>query len=260
MPFDYSGQTVRTIVIDGEPWFVLADLCAVLGLARRASAVAERLDPDGVRQTDIIDSMGRTQTATIVNEPAMYEVVIRSDKPEAVTFRRWLTGTVLPTLRKTGTFQVERLTPLQLAEKLVDAERRVEAANAKVLELEGPAAHAETFRAAEGLCTIGDLANRFQVWAKVEHPDVKVLHKDVFDHAALCGLIIRGNTVRHNQPTSQGIKAGWVKAHRAEYDTDTRGMQTTVSTRLTSRGEARLWDHLVAYVKANQTLAIRKAS
>lgn len=101
--FIYAGHDVRTIDMDGEPWFVLADLCAVLGL-RNATMIAQRIDADGLSQAEVIDTMGRRQTATIVNEAGMYEVVIRSDKPEAVKFRRWLTGEVLPVLRKTGTF------------------------------------------------------------------------------------------------------------------------------------------------------------
>lgn len=102
VPFEYGDAQVRVVMIDDEPWFVLADLCKVLGLTRSASAVAERLG-DGVRQAyPISDSLGRTQQASIVSEPGMYEVVIRSDKPEAVAFRRWITGEVLPSIRKTG--------------------------------------------------------------------------------------------------------------------------------------------------------------
>lgn len=80
VPFTYAGAQVRVVMVDGEPWFVLADLCKVLGLVRGAAQVSERLD-DGVRQTyPISDSLGRTQNATIVSEAGMYEVVIRSDK------------------------------------------------------------------------------------------------------------------------------------------------------------------------------------
>lgn len=100
MPFTYEGVTVRTVIIDGEPWFVLADLCAVLGI-RNAADVRRRLDDAGVDSIDI-RSGGQMRSVTVVNEPNMYEVVIRSDKPEAVNFRRWLTGEVLPTIRKTG--------------------------------------------------------------------------------------------------------------------------------------------------------------
>ncbi|PZM50403.1 phage antirepressor Ant, partial [Salmonella enterica subsp. enterica serovar Derby] len=81
---------------------VLADLCKVLGLARGAAQINERLD-DGVRQTyPIVDSLGRTQQANIVSEAGMYEVIIRSDKPEAAAFRRWVTSEVLPSIRKHG--------------------------------------------------------------------------------------------------------------------------------------------------------------
>jgi anti-repressor protein len=101
--FVYAGHDVRTVDMDGEPWFVLTDLCAVLGL-RNATMISQRIDADGLSQAEVIDAMGRKQTATIVNESGMYEVVIRSDKPEAVKFRRWLTGEVLPVLRRTGTY------------------------------------------------------------------------------------------------------------------------------------------------------------
>ena len=101
--FVYAGHDVRTLEMDGEPWFVLADLCTVLGL-RNATMISQRIDSDALSQAEVIDSLGRKQTAGIVNEAGMYEVVIRSDKPEAVKFRRWITGEVLPILRKTGTY------------------------------------------------------------------------------------------------------------------------------------------------------------
>jgi prophage antirepressor-like protein len=100
--FAYEGTEVRTVVRAGEPWFVLADLCRVLGLTTPAR-VAERLDPEGVSQTPIPTSGGRQQL-TVVNESAMYEVVIRSDKPEAVALRRWITSEVLPSIRRSGSY------------------------------------------------------------------------------------------------------------------------------------------------------------
>ena len=94
IPFSYADHPVRVIQINGELWFVLTDLCRVLDLSTPAKVVA-RLD-DGVTQTHPInDSLGRIQQTTIVSEAGMYEVVIRSDKPEAVAFRRWVTHEVL---------------------------------------------------------------------------------------------------------------------------------------------------------------------
>ncbi|MCZ1075052.1 BRO-N domain-containing protein [Rhodococcus sp. A5(2022)] len=128
--FEYGRLTVRTLVLDGDPWFVLADLCKVLEIAN-PSNVAARLD-DGLRRTHTLrpaEGNRGNPNVTIVSEPGMYEVVLRSDKPEAAAFRRWITGEVLPTIRKTGAYgtaQVERLTPLEYARKLVDAEERAE--------------------------------------------------------------------------------------------------------------------------------------
>lgn len=101
IPFAYGDHPVRTIMIDGEPWFVLNDLARILGLTRSASQIKDRLD-EGVRQTYPLPTPGGVQHTTIVSEPGMYEVVIRSDKPEAAAFRRWVTTEVLPQIRKTG--------------------------------------------------------------------------------------------------------------------------------------------------------------
>ena len=100
LPFTYQDQSVRVVRIDGEPWFVLADLCGALGI-NNGRMVADRLaaDVNGVSQ---IDTPGGRQSMTVVSEPGMYEVVIRSDKPEAASFRRWITSEVLPQIRKTG--------------------------------------------------------------------------------------------------------------------------------------------------------------
>lgn len=137
MPFNYGDTAVRTVVIDSEPWFVLADLCKVLGLTTPAKVV-ERLD-DGVSSTHpISDSLGRTQQATIVSEPGMYEVVIRSDKPEAVAFRRWITGTVLPEIRKTGSFNAQPALqgPELLAAAVLESQKVIEQREARIYQLE----------------------------------------------------------------------------------------------------------------------------
>lgn len=99
--FNYGGKEIRTVEIDREPWFVLKDVCNILGLGTPAR-VAERLDEDEVSQTHIVDSLGRKQEMTVINEPGLYNVILRSDKPEAKPFRKHVTTVILPTIRKTG--------------------------------------------------------------------------------------------------------------------------------------------------------------
>lgn len=129
-----------------------------------------------------------------------------------------------------------------IARALTIATGRVQALEAKVTELAPRAAQADTFRQAEGLRTITDLANDLKVHAQANFPGLKVKHLDLFDLAGIVGLIIRGNTVRNNQPTARAIEAGWVKPKDTTVDTNTHGSFVKVSARLTPRGYGRLWD------------------
>lgn len=130
--FQYGEHQVRTVLIDGEPWFVLADLCRVLDIANPRN-VATRLDEDekGVHQ---MDTLGGRQSVTVVNEPGMYQVVLRSDKPEAKQFKWWLTHDVLPTIRRTGRYgsDVDMLAHLPSSKLLLLAAKAAE--HAEVLE------------------------------------------------------------------------------------------------------------------------------
>ena len=139
-PFGYDDQPVRVLTVDGEPWFVLADLCKVLGLTQ-PNKVALRL-ADDMKGRNLIPTPGGAQEMTIVSEPGMYEVVIRSDKPEAATFRRWITAEVLPSIRKTGAYSATpELTDDQIiAQALQLTTARVEKLTARLAVVEPKAA------------------------------------------------------------------------------------------------------------------------
>lgn len=108
--FEYSNNPIRTVMRDGEPWWVLKDVCEVLGIVDH-KVTARRLDVDEVCQTPLTDSMGRQQATTIISESGLYSVILRSDKPEAKPFRRWVTHEVLPAIRKTGAYSVSPYKP-----------------------------------------------------------------------------------------------------------------------------------------------------
>ena len=119
--FVYSGEQLRTIQRDDGLWWVLRDVCRVLGMSNPAM-VAGRLDEDEKAEVSLTytSSNGVTQTriTTIINEPGLYAVILRSDKPEAKAFKRWVTHDVLPTIRKTGAYgvsqaQIDRLSTAQ---------------------------------------------------------------------------------------------------------------------------------------------------
>ncbi|WP_336642085.1 phage antirepressor [Microbacterium sp. USHLN272] len=254
--FNFDGADVRTIVINGDPWFVAADVARILGY-RDAANFTRRLEDDE-KGTHLVSTPGGAQNVTIVSESGLYVAVIGSQLDSARDFKRWVTRDVIPAIRRTGTYApAPALSEDEIVHRaLAITARRVEVLETRVAELEPVAAHAETFRQADGLRTIGDLANDFKAHCAERFPGVKVRHQDVFDHAGRLGIIIRTASVRHNQPTAQAIEAGWARGHRTTYGTNTRGQQTAVSTRLTPRGEARLWDGLAAWLGAHGTLAI----
>lgn len=100
--FKYQNNDVRTVELNGEPWFVLKDVCEVLGLTD-TGRTAERLDPDELTRTTLV-SGGQNREMYIINESGLYNVILRSDKPEAKPFRKWVTSEVLPSIRKHGAY------------------------------------------------------------------------------------------------------------------------------------------------------------
>lgn len=100
--FDFRGASLRTLTDEaGEPWFVLKDCMSILDLGNPTETV-KMFDDDEFSTTEVIDSIGRRQQAYIISEPGLYRLVMRSRKPEAKEFQRWVTHKVLPQIRKTG--------------------------------------------------------------------------------------------------------------------------------------------------------------
>lgn len=93
----------RTINRDGEPWFVLPDVCRALEIGNTSDA-ARRIDDEDRDALDIIDPAGRPQKTTIINESGLYSLILTSRKEGAKKFKRWVTSEVLPAIRKTGTY------------------------------------------------------------------------------------------------------------------------------------------------------------
>jgi prophage antirepressor-like protein len=135
--FNYQNNEVRTVELNGEPWFVLKDVCAVLGISH-ITDTAKRMDEDEVGQTEVIDSIGRSQSTYVINESGLYNVILRSDKPEAKPFRKWVTSEVLPSIRKNGGYIAgqEQLTPQELmAKALLVANKTLADREARISEL-----------------------------------------------------------------------------------------------------------------------------
>ncbi|MCK2031233.1 phage antirepressor KilAC domain-containing protein [Microbacterium galbinum] len=231
--FQYADREVRTVALDGEVWFVLADICGVLGIANPGN-VAARLDEADIRQTDI-SSGGQRRTVSIVSESGMYEVAIRSDKPEAKQFRWWITHEVIPAIRRTGTYSVE--TPDQLmARAVLKAQEIIATRDQQIAELE-PRAEAWDEIADAG----SDYAVR-DVAPMLNRAGIETGPQRLFDKLAELGWIYRGEKHRWT-PYARAVDAGLltVRAMPPHRDRDTGDLVPSApQVRVTPKGIERL--------------------
>lgn len=129
---------IRTAGTADNPMFCLADVCSAIGIAN-ARNVKTRLDEDDVRLVDTTDNLGRAQQVTFVTESGLYDVIIRSDSESAKPFRKWVTGEVLPSIRKTGGYiaATNEMTDDEImARALLVAQSTIERRDQRIKELE----------------------------------------------------------------------------------------------------------------------------
>ncbi|MCF8568009.1 Bro-N domain-containing protein [Alicyclobacillus tolerans] len=126
IPFsdENAGWNVRVVMFDGEPWFVAVDVCKALNIANPTRTLS-RLDDDE-KGLHSVKTFGGVQDLNTVNEAGLYSLILTSRKPEAKSFKRWITHQVLPSIRKTGEYSMKNQTPqtyIEALEALVQAEK-----------------------------------------------------------------------------------------------------------------------------------------
>lgn len=158
--FDFKGAALRTLTDEnGEPWFVAKDVCDILGLENSRKATAE-LDPDEKNTVTISDGIPGNPNKTIISEPGLYKLIMRSRKQEAKEFQRWVTHEVLPSIRKHGAYMTQQTLDKALTSPdfLIQLATKLKEEQEKVKELEPKARFADAVAASDGTCLIGELA------------------------------------------------------------------------------------------------------
>jgi len=119
--FNFGDYPVRTVIKEGEPWFVAKDVCSVLEVSNISDAVS-RIDDDE-KGIGSVYTLGGTQNLTIINESGLYSLILTSRKPEAKAFKKWVTSEVLPSIRKQGKYEVKPTVPQSYSQALIEAGR-----------------------------------------------------------------------------------------------------------------------------------------
>lgn len=236
--YNYNDKQVRTVEKDGEPWFVLKDVCAILGLTNNR-IVADRLDQDEVSQTYVTDSIGRQQETTIINESGLYNVILRSDKPEAKPFRKWVTSEVLPSIRKHGAYmtpdKIEEVltspdTIIKLATQLkeerqarIRLEEEVEKNKHKVL-------FADSVSASSTSIPVGDLAKL------IKQNGYDIGQNRLFAWMRSKGYLMK-NGARQNMPTQWAMEMGLFQIQENTVSDADGNIHIARTARVTGKGQ-----------------------
>lgn len=235
--FNYNSNEVRTIQKDGEPWFVLKDVCQILGIGNSRMA-AERLDTDekGVSQ---IDTLGGKQEMTCINESGLYNVILRSDKPEAKPFRKWVTSEVLPAIRRHGAYMTQETiekaltdpdTIIQLATTLKEERAARLALEAKVTEDKPKVLFADAVAASHTSILVGDLAKLLR------QNGVDIGQNRLFRFLREKGYLC-GKGERHNLPTQYSMDAGWFEIKETTIGNPDGSIRITRTVKVTGKGQ-----------------------
>ena len=237
--FSYEGNEVRTVQRGGETWWVLRDVCEILDLTTPAR-VAERLDDDEVSLTHIIDSIGRNQETTIVNESGLYNVILRSDKPEAKQFKRWVTHEVLPSIRKRGAY----MTPAKLEELMNDPDAWIQVLTAlkneraakERLQLQAEAdkpkvVFADAVSVSEGTILIGELAKI------LKGNGIEIGQNRLFERLRQDGYLIKRKGTDYNAPTQRAMELGLFKVKETAITHSDGHVTISKTTKVTGKGQ-----------------------
>ena len=157
--FNFNNQPVRTVQLNNQPYWGLKDVCDVLELSN-PTVVANRLEDDERAKFNL----GRQGEATVITESGLYAVILRSDKPNAKEFRKWVTSEVLPSIRKTGVYLTDEKAydithnPQSLADLLLQAGEQLKQKEIIIQELKPKALFADAVAQSDTSILVYDLA------------------------------------------------------------------------------------------------------
>lgn len=204
--WSFEGASVRTVEIDGEPWFIGKDVAERLGYTNSRKAIADHVDDEDKGVTKCY-TLGGEQQVTVINESGVYALIFGSKLESAKRFKRWVTAEVLPAIRKTGGYQkpdsymiedrVER------AKRWIEEEHERKILRQQLAEQEPKVLLAEAITASPGCILIGELAKLLR--QNGVNTGQRRLFKWMRDNEWLCS-----GKAEHNHPTQRAIERGYM--------------------------------------------------
>lgn len=193
---------VRTVTINGDPWFVGKDVAAALGFTNPRDAISTHVfDED--KGVESIDTLGGKQKMTVINESGLYALVFGSRLKSAQRFKHWVTSEVLPAIRRTGGYQMPAPQGKELlALAVLEAQKTIEAQNTEIERMKPKAIFADAVSASTSSILIGDLAKLLR------QNGVDIGQKRLFEYLRNHGYLIKRKGSDWNMPTQKSMNMG----------------------------------------------------
>ena len=221
---------VRTVTINGDPWFVGKDVAAALGFTNPRDAISTHVfDED--KGVESIDTLGGKQKMTVINESGLYALVFGSRLKSAQRFKHWVTSEVLPAIRRTGGYQMPAPQGKELlALAVLEAQKTIEAQNTEIERMKPKAIFADAVSASTSSILIGDLAKLLR------QNGVDTGQKRLFEQLRNEGYLMKTGSSR-NMPKQKYVANGFFQIKETVISNPDGSVRMTKTTKVTGKGQ-----------------------
>ncbi|MHB1652363.1 MAG: phage antirepressor [Desulfitobacteriaceae bacterium] len=239
--FSYEGKEIRTIQRNGEPWWVLKDVCDVLDLSN-PSMIADRLEEGERQKVDPKHYLGSQSNTpiTIISESGLYNVILLSRKPEARKFKRWVTHEVLPSIRRHGAYitsdKLEEIMNdpdawIKVLTALKEERQAKERLQIQAAEDKPKVVFADAVSVSDGTILIGELAKI------LKGNGIEIGQNRLFERLRQDGFLIKRKGTDYNAPTQKAMELGLFKVKETAITHSDGHVTISKTTKVTGKGQ-----------------------
>lgn len=227
---------VRTIEIDGEPWFIGKDVANVLGYSNSRKALADHVDSEDKNTVTIRDGIVGNPNQTIINESGLYSLILGSKLPSAKRFKHWVTSEVLPAIRQNGVYMTDDKAydithnPGSLADLLLQAGEQLKQKEIIIQEMKPKALFADAVTTSHTSILVGDLAKI------IKQNGYEIGQKRLFEWLRQNGYLIKSGSSK-NMPTQKSMDLHLFEVKESTVQNPDGSVRVTKTPKCTGEGQ-----------------------
>lgn len=222
---------MRTVTIDNEPWFVGKDVAEALGYSNSRKALADHVHEDDKGVTKC-DTLGGKQDLTIINESGLYALIFGSKLESAKRFKHWVTSEVLPSIRKTGSYQTAQPKGKELlALAVLEAQKTIELQNQEIERMKPKEIFADAVATSHTSILIGDLAKL------LKQNGIETGQKRLFEWLRENGYLIKRKGADWNMPTQKAMEMKLFEVKESTVNNPDGSVRINKTTKVTGKGQ-----------------------